>query len=35
MLASNYRPISLTSIACKIMESVVRDALLTLINMGS
>jgi hypothetical protein len=32
MLASNYRPISLTSIACKIMESVVRDALLTHFN---
>ena len=32
MLASNYRPISLTSIACKIMESVVRDALLTHLN---
>ena len=27
-LASNYRPISLTSIACKVMESIVRDALL-------
>ncbi len=25
---SNYRPISLTSIACKVMESAVRDALL-------
>ena len=26
--ASNYRPISLTSIACKGMKSIVRDALL-------
>ena len=27
-LASNYRPVSLTSIPCKIMESVIRDALM-------
>jgi hypothetical protein len=43
-LASNYRPIFLTSVACKCMESIVRDALyflilkviscLPLINMG-
>lgn len=26
---SNYRPISLTSVVCKIMESIVRDAIMT------
>ena len=28
-LAENYRPISLTSIACKLMEKFVKDAVLT------
>lgn len=28
MDASNYRPVSLTSIICKIMESLVRDGLM-------
>jgi hypothetical protein len=32
ILASNYGPISLASIACKIKESVVCDALLTHLN---
>ena len=26
-VAGNYRPVSLTSIICKVMESIVRDAL--------
>ena len=28
-LASNYRPISLTSIICKIMESIIKDDLMS------
>ena len=27
MLQSNYRPISLTSVVCKLMESIIRDQL--------
>ena len=30
--AGNYRPVSLTSIACKVMESLVRDAIVTFID---
>ena len=30
-LASNYRPISLTSIICKIMESIIKDDLMSYI----
>ena len=28
-LASNYRPVSLTSVTCKIMESFIRDSIIT------
>ncbi len=31
-LASNYRPISLTCVACKVMECVIRDNLLSFLN---
>ena len=31
---SNYRPVSLTSVLCKIMESLVRDELMSHMNMN-
>ncbi len=31
-LASNYRPISLTCVACKVMESIIRDNLVFFLN---
>ena len=30
--ASNYRPVSLTSVPCKVMESLIRDAVLSHVN---
>ena len=30
--AGNYRPVSLTSIACKIMESIIRDSIMSYLN---
>jgi len=27
--ASNYRPVSLTSVSCKVIESVIKDAIVT------
>jgi len=29
---NNYRPVSLTSIACKIFESIIKDAILIYLN---
>ena len=33
--ASNYRPVSLTSVPCKVMESLVRDAVLDHVNINN
>ena len=33
--ASNYRPVSLTSVPCKVMESLVRDAVLNHVNVNN
>jgi hypothetical protein len=29
VVAANYRPVSLTSIVCKVLESLIRDRLMT------
>ena len=34
-LAKNYRPISLTSVICKLMESFIRDAILNHMVRGN
>ena len=33
--AANYRPISLTSVICKTMESIVRDAIMNEMKMNN
>ena len=32
LTASNYRPVSLTSVCCKIMEGIIRDRITTHLN---
>jgi len=33
--ARNYRPVSLTSVVCKVIESILRDEVLTYVNLNN
>ena len=34
-LAGNYRPVSLTSLACKILESIIEDKIINFLSLNS